>query len=1545
MSLSREIVYSEEVSRVQKIQFGLLSPERIVKQSVCEITKSYRSNDDIVNNDKYGSLHDPRMGTNDRNILNPISRLNSKYDPGNFGHIELPKPVIPSHFIKFIVKILNMVCFRCSALLINKNDPELMIEIQKRKGKARQKYVDDHANVTACQNCGSVQPIRVGIVKNMVSGIKAKFPHTKDLLLNAENVLKILKLISDEDCDLMGFDHRYSRPDWMVWTCFPVPPLSMRPSIRDETTGKSDDDDLTVKLNDIIKSCEELRTLMGIDKQNPGEKPDIAARINEWWNCLTYHISTYIDNDERAGNTLSGGIPTSKSRNGRHLKTLRARMRSKAGHVRQNLMGKRVDHSARTVITGDPNLSINELGVPIEIADNLAYPETASKYNIGYLNSLLQKGKIKWIVKNVNSSKGYSINSRTINVQFLKNLGNEAHINIEYGDTVWRNLQDGDIVFFNRQPTLHRMGMMAHKAVILPGKSFRLNGSCTSPYAADFDGDEMNMHVPISESCKYELEHLAIVSSQIVSPQASKPVIGLIQDSLLAWFLITRSDAAIPLSVFMDIKGLWSKSHIMHTAKQNDEVSTHDFITPTLPPITMQRSAEKVSASSREEYLTILKRLHRNTGVKVSQEKYDNMSDKEIIEATYELNENMNLVIRNGNYLSGVFDKSLLSKSANGGLIHASWKDCGHLRTQEFIDLMNKIASNWLLYEGFSVGLKDMRIYNEKSIEDIKKVVKEGFDKSEALIEQLFTGDIVPLMEETPRMQFESDISQILRDIRMKVEKITDKYLENDNRLDSMITSGSKGSKANSVSIISLLGQQSVDGLRIQDTIDHRPLPFYERDTVMPSARGFIKNSYYTGLDPVEYLYHAMDGRLGVISTSIKTSTSGYIQRKLVKVMEDLKVFYDGTVRNSHNIVVQPIYGDDGFDGSRIEKNSIGYVKMNNSEFEKNYKLQQDEMQQLLDSSLYEKASQDSELQAMLNEEFETLLKDKDFIINKAKAEQIETPVNYNRLIDDVYYKFGLDKKEKASVSPVDIITKVKYMLEYLVIDDCKQVNEIVHRKFQILTRERLCSKKLLKKKYSKEALEYLIEQTKYLFVVAIINPGELVGAIAAQSIGEPVTQLTLDSFHNTGLATGVSVSGGIPRIKELLEDSKTIATPSVTITLKDKIYLKDSDKFIQEKIQKLIKEKTEEIKDPEALQNALLEINTKTKEELIKKKNFAITNKIASNISETRLVDLIDKDYEITAIYDPSDKNTVIKEDQKMIDEYYEYYKNIFGSDLIQANNDNIIRLVINKYNMLTRKFRATHIKQAIQTAYPSYQVLVSNDNAEKIVLRVRTDMNNTINIRHTINNLKNVIIRGVNNIKNTYTDSKNINNIFTTNSNLLDIFALEEVDQTQTYSNIVHEMYELFGVECARQMLLSEIYNVLDTAKANINNRHLELLCDTMTYQGFIVSVSIHGIKKTESGPIARASFEETVTELTRAAVYNENDNMNGVSANVAFGQYIKAGTNDFGIVLDETMILNNNDDENEEDNEDYTVDFVNAVKDDTYCDNENFDLDFEF
>ena len=490
MSLAEELEYTESVKPVLGVRLGILSPERIMKQSVAEIYKPVSQNEPLD-----GTLMDPRLGSNDKTEVNKISDLDYKHDPGNFGHLILSKPVIQIKYYDQIIKTLKCVCYKCSSLLLDKTDAELMIAIRTKKGKHRFKFVKDLKKLAECYNCGETQPAwSKGKDRNKVGHILAIFgsgrgtsisepseipgvPDKEKSTINTEVVYYILKNITDEDVTLMGYSAQHSRPDWMIWTVMPIPPPTMRPTIKLDN-GQSAEDDLTSILNDIIKTnVYLLKSLHKKDKKESGkENKEVAIG----WALLQLNIAAYINNEQSTMDTIT-------NRSNRPLKTLRSRIEAKKGRVRNNLMGKRVDYTARTVITADPNISINQLGIPISVAMTLDYKEIVTEQNLTFLHELVQNGPDKF--PGANAIRRKMTHGRKW-ARFNLEYADRTTIKLRPGDVVYRHLMDGDWVLFNRQPSLHKMSMMGHKAKILKqGDTFRLNVSVTSPYNADFDGD------------------------------------------------------------------------------------------------------------------------------------------------------------------------------------------------------------------------------------------------------------------------------------------------------------------------------------------------------------------------------------------------------------------------------------------------------------------------------------------------------------------------------------------------------------------------------------------------------------------------------------------------------------------------------------------------------------------------------------------------------------------------------------------------------------------------------------------------------------------------------------------------------------------------------------------------------------------------------------------------------------------------------------------------------------------------------------------------
>jgi DNA-directed RNA polymerase II subunit RPB1 len=521
MSIYPELSYNDqkvEIQEVKGIQFSVLGPDEIVKRSVVEINKTdtYAGSEPII-----GGLFDSRMGVLEHNRICCTCEQKNIFCPGHFGHIVLAKPVFHAMFFDIVKKILNCVCYKCSKCLISPNTPHkdfksdiikiLSIKNNHKRWEAYYKLCNTTTKLRVCGDdevvgCGSVRPTKIHKENSMKIIAEWKDKKNEEKVsqeFTAEDILKIFKKISEKDMEMMGFNPKWNRPEWMICTILPVPPPAVRPSIIEEN-GQRREDDLTHKLSDIIKANNQVQ-----DKINKGATEET---IRYYTILLQYHVFTFINNQ-------MPGLAPAQQRNGRKLKSVTDRMKKKEGRIRGNLNGKRVDQSARSVITPDPYISIDELGVPIKVAINITFPEIVNKFNIEHMRKLIINGSDNWP-----GAKYIKKPNTTINLKYSRDLETIAK-ELKNGDIVHRHLSNGDYVLFNRQPSLHKMSMMCHKVVIMPFQTFRLNVLVTPPYNADFDGDEMNLHCPQSIQTMNELMDIAAVPYMILAPRDGKPII------------------------------------------------------------------------------------------------------------------------------------------------------------------------------------------------------------------------------------------------------------------------------------------------------------------------------------------------------------------------------------------------------------------------------------------------------------------------------------------------------------------------------------------------------------------------------------------------------------------------------------------------------------------------------------------------------------------------------------------------------------------------------------------------------------------------------------------------------------------------------------------------------------------------------------------------------------------------------------------------------------------------------------------------------------
>jgi len=849
--------------RIGKISFGLISPQEFRRMSVVKIITADTYDDDGFPIEM--GLMDPRLGVIDPGLRCRTCGGRPGECPGHFGHIDLIAPVIHVGFAKLIRKALRAICRECSRLMLLENDKRMYLEQIKTLIELGQpidgvvnKVFSEARKPKQCPYCGAPQ-----------KDIKFERPlsYIEDgHKLTPSDIRDRLEKIPDDDVKVMGMNPDSARPEWTILMVLPVPPVTMRPSITLES-GQRSEDDLTHKLVDIIRINQRFQ------ENREAGAPQLI--IEDLWELLQYHITTFLDN------TVSG-VPPARHRSGRPLKTLSQRLKGKEGRFRGSLSGKRVNFSARTVISPDPNLSINEVGVPMEIAMELSIPLVVNSRNTDALRNFVRHGSETHPgVNYVTRSDGRRVKITSRNCEEVADM-------LEIGWKIDRQLMDGDIVLFNRQPSLHRMSIMAHKVVVMPYKTFRLNPAVCPPYNADFDGDEMNLHVPQTEEARAEAQILMRVQENILSPRFGGPIIGGIHDYVTGSFLLTHGERRV------------NRREAMELLKK--------LPVPDLPPPKDLDEEGRPYWTGKQIFSQVIPK-----GINLSFRADFCMNCDQCKEEECEYD--AYVVIKDGEILKGTIDAAAIG-AFKGKLTDRVIKELGPSVAAEFIDGMTRIAIRGIMLAGFSFGIDDEDIPREadNQIQDVVKTAREDVQK---LIEAYDAGELEPLPGRTLDETLEMRIMQTLGKARDNTGSIAGRYLGLDNSGVVMAVSGARGSMLNLTQMAACVGQQSVRGERIHRGYEGRTLPHFRNGDLSAEAHGFVQSSYKHGLSPTEFFFHAVGGREGLVDTAIRTSQSGYLQRRLINALQDLEVNYDGTVKETRGIIVQFKYGEDGVDASR----------------------------------------------------------------------------------------------------------------------------------------------------------------------------------------------------------------------------------------------------------------------------------------------------------------------------------------------------------------------------------------------------------------------------------------------------------------------------------------------------------------------------------------------------------------------------------------------------------------------------------------------------
>jgi DNA-directed RNA polymerase subunit A' len=778
--------------------------------------------------------------------------------------------------------------------------------------------------------------------------------------------------------------------------------VTVRPSIILET-GIRSEDDLTHKLVDIIRVNQRLK-----ESKEAGTPPLIVQDLVD---LLQYHVTTYFDNEV-------SGIPQAHHRSGRPLKTLTQRLKGKEGRFRGSLSGKRVDFSSRTVISPDPNLAISNVGVPVDVAKKLTIPETVSQWNLERLKKLVINGP------NIYPGANYIIRPDGVKIR-LDYVSDRKAIadSLSSNYLVERHLSDGDIVIFNRQPSLHRMSIMAHYVRVLPYRTFRLHPAVCPPYNADFDGDEMNLHVPQSEEARAEAALLMRVQDQLISPRYGGPIIGGIRDFITGAFLLTSDQTILTREEFANMALIGGYKG-------------------TLPEFKINSVGEKFYTGKQLFSLFFPRDFNF-----IITSKWNKAAK----------GEGKDVVIRNGELVSGVIDKASIGAEEPDSVLHRIAKDYGNDAARKFLDSILIMLKTYITHRGFTYGYSDLWL-SEKTRQEINDVVQKAYDNVHELILQYEQGSLPLTRGLSPEEALELYVVNELSRARDRAGKTADRAFPDNNSGVIMASTGARGSTLNIGQMTAALGQQSIRGKRINKGYHNRSLPHFTTNDTNPASRGFVKSNYRDGLSPLEFFFHAMGGREGLVDTAVRTQQSGYMQRRLINALEHLKIEYDHTVRDPHGNIIQYLYGEDGID--------------------------------------------------------------------PAKSDHGEA-VNILRLIES---ESIVDTGKKAAQSEIESILK----------RFGKDLNDRLKRNFETTFSEN---------PLSLEGIERVLKKTLDLMEKARAEPGEAVGVVTAQSIGEPGTQMTLRTFHFAGVKER-NVTLGLPRLIELVDARKKPVTPTMDIYL-----------------------------------------------------------------------------------------------------------------------------------------------------------------------------------------------------------------------------------------------------------------------------------------------------------------------------------------------------------------------------------------------------------
>lgn len=1252
-----------EIAEISTISFGILSPEEIFKMSSCEVTS-------VKVSDKGENIYSKFMGTIENGVYCKTCEKSVWECPGHFGHFILEHPVVNPIFINDVTNILRCICFNCYNFILS--EEHLKLENMVKKFSNILAWIK---NIKNCYICNSE--------KTPISVINETIVDENKIPIDTRKILRVLENISAENVTFLGFNPEMAHPKNFVFTVFPVLPPCCRPYVLSDENCC--DDDLTYQLTEIIKNNRYLSEDYLKKTELKRKKSALQSSIlpisdiqQKHLNNLKFRIATYFNNSKKKAKHAATARP---------ITGLKERIAGKEGQIRHNLLGKRCDQSGRTVVGPDPTLRLNELAVPQEMAEILTIPEYVTPFNIKHLTAVVNSGKANFHVRASDPSSPKNlknaINFRGTLLHFgdriKRNDGSETIItdtkfklkkgdviirngkalNVEYpttleqtleiGDIVKRHLADGDYVLLNRQPTLHKASMMAFKVIVKPIKTLKINLAITKPFNCDFDGDEMNIHVPQSYEAMAELKELSSSTKCIMSIQNGKPNVAIVQDSLIGLFFMSKET--------------WSKQ----TFRKEQFFDLLMVINKGSNVIERMREIEETLSLNGIEEAKILN--GRGVLSFVFPPDFDFVATVQ----------NQQIVIQNGVLIDGVMEKNAVNV-----LIKIVYKDYGEGVVTDFIDNIQFVTNKYLVEKGFTINAADC-LKNASISEDVKILNQTAFAKATTLNEVT----VNPFIRE-------QKILGALNSSTDQVMKKSKDCLSPLNNFKVTEESGSKGSIFNICQITSSLGQQTIDGKRVYGLIHPQDNEY--------KNKGFVERSFVEGLTPREFFHHAMAGRKGVIDTALLTSVSGYGQRQGVKLNEDIKIYSDYTVRDVNGRLYQYIFGDAGYDPSQT--------------------IVVDGVQTFCD--IYR-------------------------LVERLKKSLKNTTPLFRHLNDE----------------------EVEFMIDYIQMRP--HIPEDVENRIYKLRRDPII-KQLKKIKICDEITPVLKYELETRYYKSLMTPGECVGIIGAQSMGEFSTQATLNTFHIAGSTTTGAVTNCLTRFQEINNATKN---PKNVI---GKIYFQRHNSSIEE------------------------------------------IRRLGSRIKHLVFRHLVD--------------NWVVENREN--EWWYASFKKVYNVEILEnvklkvrftLRKDLIYTYKVSP-EMIKQALEEKHNVSCVFSPFSQgchfdvFCNFVEND-------RYKLDL-------YTTNILLPTYISGIEGIKNiSYVKDEKLKvwYIQTEGGTLKDFYGLDDVDIDNTTTNNVWDIYHTLGIEAAREFRIKEMVEIIGTG---VDLSHIKLRADRLTFTGTIQSLT---------------------------------------------------------------------------------------------------------